>query len=214
MKLPRLLGCYRCVVVACPPTDLQASKDVFIQSVQVAHDHFFMFLDMADQYVVSTIKDGIVYGLEHRVTAATVGATAMVVLLPGVRRSLWRVTFGRFTSPEQMVETCEGSIKSMVADLQAQKGEIAKLSERLQVAREQYASGLAKLRHAASEMRSLESRVQTSETKAKDLLYEIRNIRSKQALQLRSDAAVVVESAKRQRNQVGKIVGKLDSHGL
>ena len=169
---------------------------------------------MADQYVVSTMKDGVVYGLEHRVTVATVGASAMVVLLPGVRRSLWRATFGRFMSPEQMVKTCEGSIKLMVADLQAQKGEIAKLSERLQVAREQYASGLTKLRHAASEMRSLESRVQASENKAKDLLYEIRNIRSNQALQLRSDAAVVVESAKRQRHQVEKIVGKLDSHGL
>ena len=63
-------------------------------------------------------------------------------------------------------------------------------------------------------MRSLESRVGKSERKAKDLLYEIRGIRAKGALQLRSDAAVVVEAAKTQRKQVEKIVYKLESHGL
>ena len=63
-------------------------------------------------------------------------------------------------------------------------------------------------------MRSLESRVQKSEKHSKDLLYNIRSLRAKQALQLRSDAAVVVEAAKRQRHQVEKIVNKLDTHGL
>jgi len=47
-----------------------------------------------------------------------------------------------------------------------------------------------------------------------DLLYEMRDLRTKMALQLRSDAAVVVESAKRQRNTVEKIVYKLEKHGL
>eukprot|EP00889_Picochlorum_renovo_P004713 jgi/Picre1/31743/NNA_007094.t1 len=58
------------------------------------------------------------------------------------------------------------------------------------------------------------SRVHRSERNAKNVLYEIRNIRSKHALQLRSDAAVVVESASKQAKQVEKIVGKLDKHGL
>ena len=67
---------------------------------------------------------------------------------------------------------------------------------------------------AAREMRALESRAGKSERRAKDLLYEIRGIRAKGALQLRSDAAVVVEAAKAQRRQVEKICWKLDSHML
>lgn len=47
-----------------------------------------------------------------------------------------------------------------------------------------------------------------------ELLFEIRNIRSKQALQLRSDAAVVTETAKKQSNQVSSIVYALEKNGM
>lgn len=169
---------------------------------------------MADRMLISTLKDGVLYGLEHRVASSAGLAGLVVVLVPGVRRAIWRKTFGRFTSTEHMVEGFENQIKSMVGGLELQKGEITKLSERLTMAQAEYARGLSKLQSAASEMRSLESRVHKSERNAKDILYEIRNIRSKQALQLRSDAAVVVESASKQAKQVEKIVSKLDKHGL
>jgi predicted nucleic acid-binding Zn-ribbon protein len=106
----------------------------------------------------------------------------------------WRATFGRFTSQENLLQTSESSVSSMLGDLQIQKNEIEKLGERLTMAQEEYARGKAKLVAAAREMRALESRAGKSERRAKDLLYEIRGIRAKGALQLRSDAAVVVEA--------------------
>ncbi len=169
---------------------------------------------MADHMIISTLKEGVLYGLEHQVASSAGLAGLVFVSVPSARRALWRATFGRFTSPEHTVVAFESQIKSMVGSLEVQKGEITKLSERLTMAQEEYARGLSKLQSAASEVRALESRVHRSEWNAKDVLYEIRNIRSKHALQLRSDAAVVVESSAKQARQVEKIVGKLDKHGL
>ncbi|KAI8101854.1 hypothetical protein M9434_006918 [Picochlorum sp. BPE23] len=190
----------------------EASKAMGV--LEIAYSHFFYALDTADRMVITTLKEGVLYGLEHRVASSAGLAGLVVVMVPGARRAIWRATFGRFTSPEHMVEAFENQIKSMVGSLEVQKGEITKLSERLTMAQEEYARGLSKLQSAASEMRALESRVHRSERNAKNVLYEIRNIRSKHALQLRSDAAVVVESASKQAKQVEKIVGKLDKHGL
>ena len=182
--------------------------------LQIGYDHIIYGLEMVDAMVISTLKDGIMFGLENQVatSAGLVGVT--VVAVPVLRRAVWRATLGRFSNPDRMAEAYESNITSMIGQLETQKGEITKLSERLTFAQEEYARGLAKLRDAASEMRSLESRVQKSEKHSKDLLYNIRSLRAKQALQLRSDAAVVVEAAKRQRHQVEKIVNKLDTHGL
>jgi hypothetical protein len=182
--------------------------------LQIGYDHIKYGLSMADEMMISTLKDGIMFGWENQVATTAVLTGATVVAIPVLRRAVWRATFGRFSNPERMAETYESNITSMVGQLETQKGEITKLSERLTAAQEEYARGLAKLRDAASEMRSLESRVQKSEKYSKDLLYDIRSLRAKQALQLRSDAAVVVEAAKRQRHQVEKIVHKLDTHGL
>lgn len=182
--------------------------------LQIGYNHILYGLHMADEMMLSTLKSGITYGLEHHVATSAVLGSATILVIPVLRRAVWRSTLGRFVNPERMAERCEATITSMIGQLETQKGEITKLSERLTSAQEEYARGLAKLRDAASEMRSLESRVQKSEKQSKDLLYEIRNLRATQALQLRSDAAVVVEAAKRQRHQVGKIVHKLDTHGL
>lgn len=182
--------------------------------LQIGYNHILYGFNMADELIISTLKEGVVFGLQHQVATSAVVASATVVAIPVLRRAVWRSTFGRFSNPERMAEAHESSITSMIGQLETQKGEITKLSERLTSAQEEYARGLAKLRDAASEMRSLESRVKKSEKQSKDLLYEIRDLRAREALQLRSDAAVVVEAARRQRHQVEKIVNKLDTHGL
>ena len=178
----------------------------------IGKSHTQAALESVDSAIISTLKEGIVYGMEHQIISTA--SISAVVLLTAFRRSLYRATLGRFVTAEQLLKNKESSVTAMLGDLNLQKNEIQKLAERLTLAREEYVRGKAKLNAAAKEMRSLESRVGTSERKAKDLLSEIREIRAKGSLQLRSDAAVVVEAAKTQRRQVEKIVWKLDSHGI
>ena len=182
--------------------------------IETGKAHLLATLEQADDALITTLKQGILYGIDHQIiSAASISAVAMLSV-PAVRRALYTKTIGRFTSQEQLLKNSESSVTTMLGDLNIQKNEIEKLGERLTLAKDEYARGKAKLAAAAREMRSLESRVGKSERKAKDLLYEIRGIRAKGALQLRSDAAVVVEAAKTQRKQVEKIVYKLESHGL
>lgn len=182
--------------------------------LDVGRDHLGTTLATIDSAIIQTLKQGILYGIDHQVISAASVTTVAVLGVPALRRMAWRATFGRFTSQENLLQTSESSVSSMLGDLQIQKNEIEKLGERLTMAQEEYARGKAKLVAAAREMRALESRAGKSERRAKDLLYEIRGIRAKGALQLRSDAAVVVEAAKAQRRQVEKICWKLDSHML
>jgi predicted RNase H-like nuclease (RuvC/YqgF family) len=182
------------------------------QVLETGRDHLESTLSSLDSALILTLKQGILYGMDHQVIS-TASVTAVALLsVPGLRRMAWRATFGRLSSQENLLKTSESSVSSMLSDLHVQKNEIEKLGERLTMAQKEYARGRAKLVAAAKEMRTLESRAGKSERRAKDLLYEIRGIRAKGALQLRSDAAVVVEAAKTQRRQVEKICWKLDSH--
>ena len=105
--------------------------------------------------------------LDHK-AASTAGALGLaIVMLPGLRRAVWRLTLGRYSTPESMAESSRSQISVMKTDLDSQQGDIKKLTERLTLAQEEYARGLQKLKGAAGEMRSLEKRVSKSETKAK-----------------------------------------------
>lgn len=179
---------------------------------ETGRSHLESTLQTMDAALIDSLKGVILYGVDHQVVSVASISAVAFLSVPAFRRVLWRSTIGRFVSQEQLLKSSESSITSMLGDLNLQKNEIEKLGERLTTAQEEYARGKAKLVAAAREMRALESRVGKSEQKAKDLLYEIRGIRAKGALQLRSDAAVVVEAAKTQRKAVEKICWKLDSH--
>ena len=116
-------------------------------------------------YVYADVE-GVLYGVEHSMVSSLVIGGLGVVLTPAGRRLVWKMTFGRYQSPEAAAQAASASLVAMRNSLEAQQGEIKKLSERLTMAQEEYARGLAKLRGAASEMRNLESRTQCSMRKA------------------------------------------------
>ena len=105
--------------------------------------------------------------MDHKAASAAGALGVAIILLPGLRRAVWRGTIGRYNTPEAMAEKSRGEISVMKTDLDSQQGDIKKLTERLTLAQEEYARGLQKLKGAAGEMRSLEKRVLKSETKAK-----------------------------------------------
>lgn len=105
--------------------------------------------------------------MDHKAASAAGALGVAIILLPGLRRAVWRGTIGRYSTPEAMAEKSRGEISVMKTDLDSQQGDIKKLTERLTLAQEEYARGLQKLKGAAGEMRSLEKRVLKSETKAK-----------------------------------------------
>ena len=86
--------------------------------------------------------------------------------------------------------------------------------ERLDLAQAEYARGLSKLQGTAAELRSLSGRAGSTEKKAKRLMEDLRELRSKQALQLRSDAAVKALAATKQHTAVQQLVEKLGREGF
>lgn len=106
------------------------------------------------------------YGMEHTLVTSAGLLGAGMVLLPGMRRLVWRMTFGRYLTPQAATEAAEARLSLMRKELETQQGDIKKLTERLSMAKEEYARGLSKLKGAAKEMRRLETHVQSSESRA------------------------------------------------
>ena len=120
-----------------------------------------------DSHVVLHSAGGVVLASEHEVAAMAGGAAAAAILLPAPRRLLWRLTLGRLRSPEAAYKSAELKVATLAEKVEAQGGEVQKLSERLGLAQEEYKRGLAKLKATASELRSLEARVGATERSAK-----------------------------------------------
>lgn len=144
--------------------------------------------------------------------AAAVGLAALI--LPGPRRFLWRSTFGRFQSAESLQAAAEARLTSLAQAIDAQGAEAEQLAEKLASARAEYSAAAATLRSAASDMRSFAGRVEGTEKKVQALMQDLRELRSKHALQMRSDAAVHASAAARQRAAVDKVVHGLSKDGF
>jgi len=101
---------------------------------------------------------------ENATIAGALGLAA--IILPAPRRLLWRLTLGRFQSAEAAQRSAELKVASLSQRITEQEGEVKKLTERLDMARSEYARGLSKLQGAASELRGLTQRMQATEKKS------------------------------------------------
>ncbi len=163
---------------------------------------------------LSTLAEGVSFVVQYETAsiAAAVGLTALI--LPGPRRLLWRATFGRFQSAESLQAAAEARLTSLAQAIDAQGGEAEQLAEKLAAARADYAAAASTLRSAASDMRSFAGKVEGTEQKVEALMRDLRELRSKHALQMRSDAAVHASAAARQRAAVDKVVSGLAKDGF
>lgn len=83
------------------------------------------------------------------------------------------------------------------------------LQEALQGAEAEYLRGLSHLKSAAGELQSLGSRAHSSSKAAATLVRDLRELPSKAALQLRSDAANTAAAAEGQAGAVAKAMKRL-----
>lgn len=160
------------------------------------------------------IAEDVAVAVENETASTAAAALGLILLLPTTRRLLWRSTFGRFQSAETAQRAAEQRIVSLgkVIDLQASEAE--KLATQLAKAREEYASSLAKLKGAASELRGLASKVDSTDRKARALMQDLKELRSKHALQMRSDLAIKASELAKQKNAVDKVVAGLAKDGF
>lgn len=157
---------------------------------------------------------GVDYARQNE-TAATVTAIGIVALiLPTTRRMLWRSTVGRFQSEEAAHLAAEQRLTALTTTVDAQAGEVEKLGQRLALAQQEYSRGLAKLRSTAGELRNLMDRVEKTEQKTRMFMEDLRELRAKHALQMRSEAAVQAQKSGKQRRNLENLVSGLTKDGF
>ncbi|KAK9837098.1 hypothetical protein WJX81_002663 [Elliptochloris bilobata] len=188
---------------------------------QATQERSERFLDTAVSHYRSTeqaafdkLKEGVAFVREHQAASTALAAGAALVILPGPRRILWRQTLGRLRSKEAQYQAIETRARQAQETLTQQEAEAVKLEQRLAAAREQYDSGLSKLRSTARQLESLASQVRSTERTGRNLILDLRELPSKQALGLRSEVAMQVAAAKRQAAILDKQVWGLVKKGV
>ncbi|EFN54813.1 hypothetical protein CHLNCDRAFT_134807 [Chlorella variabilis] len=170
-----------------------------------------------EQQALELMKQGVRFvRKEHPEASMATGVAAFFVLLPGPRRFLLRHTIGRFRSEEAMFKSAEQRYAGLKEKAEGHNGELQKLQastavtqERLQLAELEYQRGRAKLKSTAGELESLASRVRGSSKAAKRLITDLRELPSKQALQLRSDAANTANTVGNQAKVLDKALRRV-----
>lgn len=152
--------------------------------------------------------------MEHETISVAAAVAITALILPAPRRLLWKLTFGRFQSAQSAQLAAESRIASLVQTIDIQAGEAGKLLERLALAKTDYQNALRKMTGTTSELRSLVGRVEGTERNAKALMRDLRDLRSKHALQLRSDVAVKVAEVGKQKGVLERAVHDLEKNGL
>ncbi|KAL4857290.1 RGS1-HXK1-interacting protein 1 [Chlorella vulgaris] len=192
--------------------------------------------EATEQQALDAVKQGIRFVKhEHPQASMAAGVAAFFVLLPGPRRFLFRQTIGRFRSEEAMFRSAEQRYASLKETVEGQQGELQKLQasdgcapvvslsststaaafralllqERLQLAELEYQRGRSKLKSTAGELESLASRVRSSNKVSKSLVRDLRELPSKAALQLRSDAATAAATASGQAKVLDKALWRV-----
>lgn len=166
--------------------------------------------------------------------ASTVALSGVALLAFGpTRRLLYRMTIARFRSEEGAFRSAEVRLKALQDSTTQSAMEARKLEERLAAAQQEYSRGLAKLQGTGQQLLALSRGLRAMERNTDGvssgwpvyyvcacmcpptaLLGDLRQLPSKAALQLRSQAATVAATAKQQRATVERHVNALLKQGL
>jgi septal ring factor EnvC (AmiA/AmiB activator) len=157
-------------------------RQVFPRAIQVS-----VLLTLTSATLL--FAEGVALAVQNKglATAAVVGLTAVV--LPGPRRYLWRHTLGRFRSPAAAQESARLDAESLTKRIEAQNEQLTSVSKQLAAAREEHSKALAALRAVSRNTRTLAADVNASEAKASSLLEELRQLKGREALELRNQVA-------------------------
>jgi hypothetical protein len=138
--------------------------------------------------------------MEHPGAAAAAGAGVLLLALPPSRRALYAATIGRVRSGEAQAQSAARRAASLRESLDAQAKELGKLTERAQLAQEEYARGRGKLVAAGSQLRSLAASARKTEDRTARLLDDLRHMAHLPGAQaVRAEAAEAAAAAAKQR---------------
>jgi len=137
-----------------------------------------------------------------------------VLALRTPRRLLFRFTIGRFQSEEAMVARAETKVKEMRQSVDLLKNETKKLEERARLAEEELQRGRTKLKDTGSQLSSLSRSIYKTESSARGLLDNLRELPGREALRLRAEVAAMTAEAKQQRGFLDKRVTRIANYGI
>ncbi|GBF92407.1 hypothetical protein Rsub_05609 [Raphidocelis subcapitata] len=161
------------------------------------------------------LKEGVDYVVARPEIGYPLAAAATIAAFPGARRLLFRLTVGRFRSPEAVVEGAEQRLGTLGARIDDYGKEAQKLQARALSAHEEMTRGYSKLKAARSELQRLQSAVGKTERAAAAVLEDLRTVSkaTPKATELRAEAAQKLAAVKQQhallRKEV-KWIAKLD----
>ena len=120
---------------------------------------------------------GVHFALEHPTTASVVALGSALVLLPPARRAVWSATLGRLRSDAAVLDSAQRRTQSLRLALDDQQKEMAKLTERAELASEEYTRGRAKLLAAGGQLRRLASTARSLEDKLAACVDDVATVR-------------------------------------
>ncbi|CAI7844862.1 unnamed protein product, partial [Closterium sp. NIES-54] len=110
-------------------------------SLEVAREVYTQYEDVFFHH----LKMGVYLASEHRIASSAALLSALAFILPGPRKMLYRATFGRFQTPEVLVESAERKLEGLKQSVEVFKNDTKKLQERAQMAESEFLSGRDKL---------------------------------------------------------------------
>ncbi|CAI5991864.1 unnamed protein product [Closterium sp. NIES-64] len=169
-------------------------------SLEVAREVYTQYEDVFFHH----LKMGVYLASEHRVASSTALLSALAFILPGPRKMLYRATFGRFQTPEVLVESAERKLEGLKQSVEVFKNDTKKLQERAQMAESEFLSGRDKLKAAGAEMQRLAGTVRAAEKKSLGLRELLKDLPARDSVRLRSELAMATREAQRQLHAINK----------
>ena len=157
--------------------------------------------------------DGVHLALEHPNASAACGFAAGVLLLPVTRRAVWASTLGRLRGDAAAVASAQRRAALLRSTLEDQAKEISKLTERADLAEQEYARGRVKLLAAGGQLRKVASQAASLQNKLAGSLVDVESLRLRHPVAettAEAHAAVVattkdaLSAAQQQRARVDK----------
>lgn len=170
-------------------------------------------LEQGEEELIQYLKRGVVAARENEIaTASVLGLLALS--LPGPRRLIWKFTLGRLRSVEAAEKSAEARFSSLSESITKYQDEVRAAERQVYEAQDQVAKAQSSLKSAVSKIRSLASQVSSTEKSALGLIQDLRDLPTKKALELRSQAAQRLSDVSKQRTVLEKQIYALEKQGL
>ena len=182
----------------------EAHAAALVDKIRTKEDLFFK---TATEKVWAVLKE---YPNASAATAATVG----LLTLPPVRRLLWKSSFGRFETEEQIFAQLTRRAQSVKEGAVSAERSMSTYQEETRAAISEMNSGITKLKTLSAQLRRSEKSAESSLLGVEDVLRELRTTPGDEAVALRSEVATVQASFEKQRREAMKELKKMYKQGI